>query len=65
MDTFESQCPNRVEQTPTSHDRTATLELKRLVAANPEVKRFLIASIERAKQVNPDRLTNPAQSPAR
>jgi len=49
-------------RTPTSHDGPATLELKRLVAANPEVKRLLIASIERARQVNPDRLTNPAQS---
>ena len=34
-------------RTPTSHDGPATLELKRLVAANPEVKRLLIASIER------------------
>ncbi len=49
-------------QTPRSHDGPATLELKRLVAANPELKHLLIASIERAKQVNPDRLTNPAQS---
>jgi phosphatidylserine decarboxylase len=49
-------------QTPTSHDGPATLELKRLMAANPEVKRLLIASIELARQVNPDRLTNPAQS---
>ena len=49
-------------QTPRSNDGTATLELKRLVAANPELKRLLIASIERAKQVNPDPLTNPAQS---
>ena len=48
--------------TPTSQDGPATLELKRLVAANPELKRLLIASIERAKEVNPDRLTNPAQS---
>jgi phosphatidylserine decarboxylase len=48
--------------TPTGHDGPATLELKRLVAADPEVKRLLIASIERARQVNPDRLTNPAQS---
>jgi phosphatidylserine decarboxylase len=48
--------------TPTSQDGPATVELKRLVAANPELKRLLIASIERAKQVNPDRLTNPAQS---
>src|SRR5215469_2484138 len=49
-------------QTPTSHDGPATLELKRLVAANPELKRLLIATIEQARQVNPDRLTNPAQS---
>lgn len=49
-------------QTPVSHDGPATLELRRLVASNPEVKRLLIASIERAKQVNPDRLTNPAQT---
>ena len=47
---------------PTSLERPATMELKRLVAANPEVKRLLIASIEQAKQVNPDPLTNPAQS---
>ena len=49
-------------QVPTRHEGPATLELKRLVAANPEVKRLLVASIERARQVNPDRLTNPAQS---
>ena len=55
-------CAACVAQTPKSHDGPATLELKRLVAANPELKRLLSASIERAKQVNPDRLTNPAQS---
>jgi phosphatidylserine decarboxylase precursor len=49
-------------QTPTSHDGPATTELKRLVATNPEVKGLLIASIEQAKQVNPDPNTNPAQS---
>lgn len=49
-------------QTATSNDPPATLELKRLVASNPEVKRLLIASIERARQINPNRLTNPAQS---
>ena len=48
--------------TPTSPDGPATLELKHVVTANPELKRLLIASIERAKKVNPDRLTNPAQS---
>lgn len=49
-------------ETPTSHDGPATVELKRLVAANPELKRLLIASIEQAKKVNPDPHTNPAQS---
>src|ERR1700726_5276131 len=48
--------------TPRSQDGPATLELKRLVAANPELKRLLIASIKQAKQIHPDRLTNPAQS---
>jgi hypothetical protein len=46
----------------TRRDGPATVELKRLVAADPELKRLLIASIKRAKQVNPDPLTNPAQS---
>ena len=32
------------------------------MATNPKLKRLLIASIEQAKQVNPNRLTNPAQS---
>ncbi len=49
-------------QTPESNDGPATRELKRLVAADPELKRLLVASIERARQVNPDRSTNPAQS---
>jgi phosphatidylserine decarboxylase precursor len=49
-------------QTLASGDGPATLELKRLVAADPEFKRLLVTSIERAKQANPDRSTNPAQS---
>ncbi|MFN2623918.1 MAG: phosphatidylserine decarboxylase [Chthoniobacterales bacterium] len=43
-------------------DGPATLALKRLVAANPEIKRVLIASIEQAKRANPDPQTNPAQN---
>ena len=43
-------------------DSPSTAELKRLVAADPAFKRLLIASIERAKQINPDPVTNPAQS---
>jgi phosphatidylserine decarboxylase len=49
-------------QTSTEYGRPATVELKRLVATNPEVKRLLIASIEQAARVNPDRVSNPAQS---
>lgn len=47
---------------PASPDGPATVELKRLVASNPELKRLLIASIEQSKRINPDRLTNPAQT---
>ena len=40
----------------------ATRELKRLVAADPAFKRLLMSSIDRARQANPDPVTNPAQS---
>ena len=40
----------------------ATRELKKLVAADPVFKRLLVSSIERARQANPDPVTNPAQS---
>src|SRR5262245_58684424 len=49
-------------QTSANHEGPATLELRRLVATNPDLKRLLVASIERAKQINPDKLTNPAQT---
>jgi phosphatidylserine decarboxylase len=49
-------------QVQASGDGPATLELKRLVAADPEFKRLLVAAIERSKQINPDPITNPAQS---
>lgn len=39
-----------------------TLELINLVHQNPEIKSLLLASIERAKKVNPDKQTNPAQT---
>lgn len=41
---------------------TATMALRKLVDANPELKHLLIASIDHAKQINPDRKTNPVQS---
>lgn len=43
-------------------DGPATSELKHLVAEDAQFKHLLIASIEQAKHVNPDRNTNPAQS---
>jgi phosphatidylserine decarboxylase len=40
----------------------ATSELMALVEADPDLKSMLSASIEQARQINPDRSTNPAQS---
>jgi phosphatidylserine decarboxylase precursor len=40
----------------------AASELMALVEADPELKSMLAASIERARQINPDRNTNPVQS---
>jgi len=40
----------------------ATLQLIDLVEGNPEVKSLVEASIAKAKEVNPDRETNPVQT---
>lgn len=40
----------------------ATLELIELVENDPELKSLLRASLEKAKQINPDKNTNPAQN---
>ena len=40
----------------------ATRELIALVESDPQLKSMLTASIEKAKQINPDKNTNPAQS---
>lgn len=39
-----------------------TLELVNLVDQNPEIKSLLLASIEQAKKINPDKQSNPAQT---
>ncbi|MEM9052137.1 MAG: phosphatidylserine decarboxylase [Bacteroidota bacterium] len=39
-----------------------TIELMNMVERNPEVKSLLLASIEQARKVNPDKQTNPAQT---
>jgi len=40
----------------------ATKDLTQLVEDDPNLKSMLIASIEKAKEINPDRNTNPAQN---
>jgi len=40
----------------------ATKELKAMVESDPELKSLLQASLEKAKEINPDRNTNPAQN---
>lgn len=54
--------PAGAAQGPSVHDGPGALALKRLVTADPEVKRLLVASIEKARLVNPDPNTNPAQT---
>tara|TARA_R110002051_G_scaffold314290_1_gene391194 strand:+ start:4301 stop:5575 length:1275 start_codon:yes stop_codon:yes gene_type:complete len=39
-----------------------TLELIDIVDSNPEIKSMLLASIEKAKKINPDKKSNPAQT---
>jgi len=39
-----------------------TQQLITLVEHNTEIKRLLIKSIEIAKKINPDKITNPAQT---
>lgn len=41
---------------------TKTIELIKIVDSNPEIKTLLLASIEKAKKINPDKRTNPAQN---
>jgi len=45
-----------------SKHSSKTLELINIVNSNPEIKSMLLASIEKAKQINPDKKTNPAQN---
>jgi phosphatidylserine decarboxylase precursor len=40
---------------------SATKELIQMVENNPEIRSMLISSLEKARQINPDRKTNPAQ----
>lgn len=46
----------------TPEEGQATRALRHLVETNPEIKHLLTNSIEQARRINPDRLTNPAQS---
>ena len=46
----------------TPEEGQATRALRHLVETNPEIKHLLTRSIEQAKRINPDPLTNPAQT---
>ncbi len=58
--TFLSSCNNKAEKN-TEYGQ-ATKELITLVESDSDVKSMLIASIEKAHQINPDRNTNPVQN---
>jgi phosphatidylserine decarboxylase len=46
----------------TTEEGQATRALRHVVETNPEIKHLLTRSIEQAKRINPDPLTNPAQT---
>lgn len=56
-----SSCNSPVEQEDKEYGE-ATLELISIVESDPQAKELLIASIEKARQTNPDKNTNPVQS---
>ncbi len=58
---FISSCNNHQSSKGTNYGK-ATNELVQLLKKNPELKSLMIASIEKAKQINPDTITNPIQS---
>src|SRR4051812_35119391 len=41
---------------------TKTIELINIVEQHPDIKSMLVTSIEKAKAINPDRKSNPAQT---
>jgi phosphatidylserine decarboxylase len=56
---FVSCNSNSIKQKDTYGPKT--VELIEIVENNPDIKKLLIKSIEQAKRVNPDKITNPAQ----
>jgi hypothetical protein len=58
---FLTSCVNN-NSIKTAEYGEATIELMEIVEDNPNLRSMLIASIEKAKEINPDRNTNPAQN---
>jgi phosphatidylserine decarboxylase precursor len=56
-----TSCDDRDSVKPKDYG-AATTELMEMVEKNPDLKSMLIASLEKAKAINPDRDTNPAQN---
>ena len=58
---FLFSCVNKEESGHTTYG-PKTLELIEMVDTHSEIKTMLVASIEKAKEINPDKKTNPAQT---
>ena len=58
---FFTSCTNRKTAEKEEYG-TATKALIEILQSNPEVKSMLLASLEKAKQMNPDKKTNPVQN---
>jgi len=54
-------CGRKVAEQKSEYGK-ATQELIKLVESNPELESMLMSSIEKARQINPDKVTNPVQS---
>ena len=57
-----SSCDSNQGSTKKKSYGEATKELVDMVEKNPGLKSMLVASIEKARQINPDTISNPAQS---
>ncbi|MEG1497683.1 MAG: phosphatidylserine decarboxylase [Clostridiales bacterium] len=56
-------CSNTTEpEAPTKEHQAITESLINIMEENPEVEKLLIKSIDKAKEINPNKETNPAQS---
>lgn len=58
---LQAACTSNISKK-NAHYGEATNELIELIENNPEIESMVISSIEKARQINPERSTNPVQS---